>query len=147
MGRKTKFIEKLTEEQKSSLKKGYTYGKSPLYRRKCHCILLSHSGKDCKELSEFFGVSVHSIREWLKRWEKGGLKGLALKAGRGRKPKLDLNQSKHVKIVKTLIKNEPRNLNRVTAKLQSNLGIEVSKKTLQRFLKNLNTDGNVSESD
>lgn len=45
MSRKFKFIEKLSEEQKSSLQKGYRFGKSPLFRRKCHCILLSHNGQ------------------------------------------------------------------------------------------------------
>ncbi len=147
MGRKSKHIEKLTEEQKSSLKKGYTYGKSPLFRRKCQCILLSHSGQTPKELSQVFGVSIHSIREWLKRWERQGLEGLKLKPGRGRKPKLNTDQSKHVKTVKALIENEPKNLLRVTAQIQQELGIDVSKKTLKRFLKNLNTDGNVSVED
>ncbi|MFT6358806.1 MAG: hypothetical protein ACJAYJ_003033, partial [Saprospiraceae bacterium] len=41
MSRKNRFIEKLTEAQKSALEKGYRRGKSHLYRRKCHCILLS----------------------------------------------------------------------------------------------------------
>ena len=143
MGRKSKYIENLTEEQKSSLKKGYTYGKSPLYRRKCHCILLSHERKRVKELSSFFSVSEHSIREWLKLWERQGLDGLKLKPGRGRKPKLKTNEEKHVETVKTLIENEPKNLKRVTTQIEEELGIEVSKKTLKRFLKNLNTDGNV----
>ena len=143
MGRKSKHIENLTEEQKSSLKKGYTHGKSPLFRRKCHCILLNHSGKTVKELSSFFNISEHSIRVWLKLWEKDGIDGLALKPGRGRKPKLKTSNSEHTEIVKTLIENEPKNLTRVTAQIAGELGIEVSKKTLKRFLKNLNTDGNV----
>ena len=145
MGRNSKHIENLTEEQKSSLKKGYTYGKSPLFRRKCHCILLSHSGKTVQELSSFFGISVHSIREWLKQWEKQGLEGLKLKPGRGRKPKLKTTDAKHVQTVKVLIENEPKNLNRVSAQIAKELGIEVSKKTLSRFLKNLNTDGSASD--
>lgn len=147
MGRKSKYIENLTEEQKSSLKKGYTYGKSPLFRRKCHCILLSHEGKTVKELSSFFSISVHSIRKWLKLWERQGIEGLKLKPGRGRKPKLKTNEKNHVETVKELIENEPKNLKRVTAQIEDELGIEVSKKTLKRFLKNLNTAGNVSVED
>lgn len=143
MGRKSKHIENLTEEQKSSLQKGYTHGKSPLFRRKCHCILLNHSGKTVKELSSFFSISEHSIRVWLKLWEKDGIDGLALKPGRGRKPKLEPSNSKHTETVKRLIENEPKNLTRVTAQIEGELGIEISKKTLKRFLKNLNTDGSV----
>lgn len=147
MSRKNKFIEKLTKEQKSSLKKGYQTGKSHIFRRKCHCILLSHEGKTVNELCEFFSVSRISIYKWLKKWESQGIVGLELKPGRGRPPKLNLKDQKQVKKIKTLVENEPKNLNRVVGQLQSELGIDLSKKTLKRFLKNLNTDGNDSEED
>jgi len=147
MGRKSKHIENLTEEQKSSLRMGYKYGNSPLYRRKCHCILLNHSGKTTKELSSIFSVSVQSIQRWLKLWERQGIEGLKLKPGRGRKPKLKTSESKHVETVKMLVENDPKNLLRVTAQIEDKLGIEVSKKTLKRFLKNLNSDGNVFAED
>ena len=144
MGRKSKHIENLTEEQKSSLNRGYCHGTSPLFRRKCHCILLSHSGKTTEELSTIFSVHVVSIRKWLRIWEAEGIEGLQLKPGRGRKAKLQTDQEEHVEIVKELIRNEPKNLDRVTAQVDDRLGINVSKKTLKRFLKNLNTDGNDS---
>ena len=142
MGRKAKFVKKLIEEQKSSLQKGYSHGKSPLFRRKCHCILLNNIGKDATELSSFFQVGRQTILNWLHAWEKEGIEGLKLKPGRGRKPKL---KKEHTEIVKTLIENEPKNLHRVTAQIKDELDIELSKKTLKRFLKNLNTNGSVSE--
>ena len=77
---------------------------------------------------------------WLHLWEQEGQQGLKLKPGRGRKPKLD--KDKHVNVIKTLIENEPKNLTRVVAQIESELDIKVSKKTLQRFLKNLNISGN-----
>ena len=142
MGRKPKQIKKLTEEQKSSLKRGYTYGKSPVYRRRCHCILLNDSGKTIRELSSYFETGEQSIRQWLKLWERQGIAGLQLQPGRGRKPKLKTDETEHVETVKELIENEPKNLTRVKVQLEERLGIEVSKKTLKRFLKNLNTVGN-----
>ncbi|MCR9288069.1 MAG: helix-turn-helix domain-containing protein [Bacteroidetes bacterium] len=142
MSRKRKFIEKLTEAQKRALEKGYRTGKSHLIRRKCHCILLSHEGKAVKELKEFFGVSAHSIYAWFKLWETEGIKGLKLKPGRGRPPKLDLTNEQQVKKIKTLVENEPQNLNRVVDHVKSKMDIDLSKKTLQRFLKNLNMSGN-----
>lgn len=147
MSRKNKFIEKLSEEQKSSLQKGYTFGKSPLYRRKCHCILLSHSGQTVAEISTLFVVGQPSIRKWLKLWETEGLKGLELKPGRGRNPKLNTNDEGHVRKVKKLIENEPQNLNQVKDQIAEELGIDLSKRTLQRFLKNLNIVGNDFEKD
>ena len=142
MGRKPKQIKKLTEEQKSSLKRGYTYGKSPVYRRRCHCILLNDSGKTIRELSSYFEAGEQSIRQWLKLWERQGIAGLQLRPGRGRKAKLKTDETEHVETVKELIENEPKNLTRVKAQLEERLGIGVSKKTLKRFLKNLNTVGN-----
>jgi len=145
MGRKSKFIELLTEEQKTSLQKGYSHGKSPLFRRRCHCILQSNTGKTTKQLASFFDVNTLTVLSWFILWEKQGIEGLRLKAGRGRKPKLKIDDPQHVKIVKTLIEKENQNLTTVRSQVTDQLGIELSKKTLQRFLKNLNTDGNDSE--
>ena len=141
MGRKSKFIEILTEDDKASLQHGYTHCKSPLFRRKCHCILQSNAGKTTKELASFFQVNTISILNWFKLWEKEGIEGLKLKAGRGRKPKLNPSNQNHVKVIKTLIENENQNLNKVSSQVADQLGIEFSKKTLKRFLKSLNTDG------
>jgi len=144
MSRKNRFIEKLTEAQKSALEKGYRTGKSHLYRRKCHCILLSHERNTVKDLAIFFKVSQHSIYTWLNLWEKNGISALQLQPGRGRPPKLKSTDEEQVKQVKTLVENEPQNLNRVVGQIKSELNIDLSKKTLQRFLKNLNTYGNAS---
>ncbi len=130
MSRKLKFIEKLTEEQKGSLQKGYTFGSSPYFRRKCHCILSSHAGHNVSELSDLFSVSDQSIRAWLKQWEKKGIAGLELKPGRGQKPKLKIDEATHVEKVKQLVENEPQNLNQVRDQIAQELDINLSKRTL-----------------
>lgn len=141
MGRKKRFI-KLTEAEKSSLEKCYKTGTSHVYRRKCHCILLSNEGKDVHELSDYFDVHTVTVYSWFNEWESSGAKGLELKPGRGRKAKLSLNNDQHVNKVKEFVQNEPQNLNRVLPMIKEELGVELSKKTLKRFLKNLNTVGN-----
>jgi len=143
MGRKPKFIEILMEDEKASLQRGYSQGKSPLFRRKCHCILQSNRGKTAKELAGFFQVNPLTVLGWFKLWENEGIEGLKLKPGRGRKPKLDPSDQEHVKVVKTLIENDNQNLNKVRAQVSEQLGAEMSKRTLQRFLKSLNTGGSV----
>jgi len=145
MSRKKRFIEKLTKEQKSSLEKGNRSGKSHLFRRKCQCILLSHSGHTVNELSELFEVTKQSIYKWFNSWEEFGIEGLQLKPGRGRPKKLQLDSKSQVKKIKSLIENEPKNLKLVVGQIKTELGIDLSKKTLKRFLKNLNTNGNDSE--
>ena len=147
MSRKNKYIEKLTKEQKRSLEKGYKTGKSFVFRRKCHSILLSHEGQTVNELSQFFGVSTITVYTWLREWESQGIKGLKVKPGQGRPPKLKLDDQNQVKTVKALVENEPKNLTRVVGQLKSELGVDLSKKTLKRFLKNLNTSGSDSEND
>ena len=145
MSRKNKFVSKLSSTEERSLKKGYKTGKSFIFRRKCHAILLSNEGQRVKELSCFFDVTPISVYGWLNAWETQGIKGLERKAGQGRPPKLSMENQTHVKRVKTLVENEPQNLNLVLSQLESELAIDMSKKTLQRFLKNLNTDGSDSE--
>lgn len=145
MSRKNKYIEELTEGQKSSLEKGYKTGKSHIFRRKCQGILKSHEGQTVAELSLLFGVTPRTIYGWFKEWEMGGIEGLKLKPGRGRPAKLDTANEVHVQIVKTLIENEPKNTKKVVEQVQEALDIEFSKKTLKRFLKNLNTNGNAFE--
>ncbi|MEQ9442718.1 MAG: helix-turn-helix domain-containing protein [Cyclobacteriaceae bacterium] len=146
MSRKKRFIE-LSEGQKRLLEKGYKTGKSHLFRRKCQSMLLSNEGKTVTELSQIFEVSQISIYAWFNRWETDGIEGLKLKPGRGRPAKLRTDDQQQVKIVKILVENEPKNLNRVVGQVQSELGVSVSKKTLQRFLKNLNTSGSVFAGD
>ena len=142
MSRKKRYIEKLTKEEKISLEKGYRIGKSHVFRRKCQCILLSNTGSSVEELAILYQVRTRTIYDWFNRWEQEGLEGLKLKPGRGRPTKLSAENAKQVKVVKQLIENEPKNLNRVVAQVETELAIELSKKTLIRFLKNLNTHGN-----
>lgn len=144
MGRKKKYIKGLTDEEKSSLEKGYKTGKSHLTRRKCQAILLSHSGKTVDELAVFFKVHTQSVYSWYKLWESEGIKGLELKPGRGRKPKL--NEDSQMKRIKTLVDNDPQNLKNVVTQIKEEFDVDLSKRTLKRFLKkNLIIDGNDSE--
>nr|WP_299455286.1 helix-turn-helix domain-containing protein [uncultured Microscilla sp.] len=96
------------------------------------------------ELSDFFNVSKVSISTWLNEWEMGGIEGLYLKPGRGRPKKLNPDNVEEVKTIKTLIENEPKNLQRVVGQIKEELGIDLCKKTLQRFLKELTIGGNGS---
>ena len=108
MSRKKRFIKKLAAEQNRPLEKGYRTGKSHLYRRKCHCILLSSKGKTVQELADLYSVKTRTIYSWFDLWESQGTKGLELKPGRGRKPRLDVSNGTQVKTVKALVENEPK---------------------------------------
>jgi len=145
MSRKKRYIKKLTEEQKSSLEKEYKTGTTHTYRRKCRSILLSNSGKSIPEIAEQLETTAHSIYIWFNAYEKGGLDALKLKPGRGRKPKLSIDNEVQVSKIKKSLTKDAQNLNQLLAELEEAFSLSMSKKTLKRFLKNLVTDGNVSD--
>ena len=142
MSRSKRFIQNLTEEQKASLVEGYKNGSVHHFRIRCQCILQSSQGKTVSELSQLHNVSLLTIYKWFNRWESEGIQGLQIRSGRGRKRKLDFDNSDHVKQVKQSLKKENRNLNQLKADVESSLGFPISKITLRRFLKKLVTDTN-----
>lgn len=146
MSRKKRYIENLTVEQISSLEDGFKTGKAHHYRMRCQCILLSFRGKSVNELSDHFGKSIITIYNWFNRWESQGIQGLEIREGRGRKRKLDFDNSDHVKQVKQSLKIENRSLKQLQNDLESKLGFEISRSSLRRFLKRLVTDTNDLES-
>ena len=109
MSRKKRYIENLTADQVSALENGFKYGKTHHYRSRCQCILLSYSGKSVPELCEFYQKSHLTIYNWFNRWESEGLSGLEIRSGRGRKRKLDFDNSDHVKLVQQSLRLENRN--------------------------------------
>ena len=137
---KKRFI-RLTQKEKEKLEYAYRRGKGAHYRNRCRAILLSDKGYDIDSLVEIFGTTRQTIYRWFNRYEKAHLEGLKNQGTRGRHAKLDIHNEKTVKLVKRLIENEPRNLNKVLAELEQQLGIELSRRTLNRFLKKLVFDG------
>jgi transposase len=128
---------KLTEAELKTLQEGHKNGSQFQFRNRCFCLILSSQGKSVPELTQFFEVSRITIYSWLEAWEKSGITGLMNKPGRGRKPILSVQNSKHVKSVKAAIKRNPQSVKRAVAELESKIGTEMHPETLKRFLKNL----------
>ena len=141
MSRKKRYIENLTETDIESLQKGFKEGKSHRFRNRCKAILLSCQGYDTNQLCEIFEVGLLSIYRWMDKWENEGIAGLVDKKGRGRNPILTTAKKDRVQTVEQAIEKSPKNLNKVLAEIKEELGVDLSKLTLKRFLKNLNDDG------
>ena len=123
---------RLTEQEEQELKALYKNGVYIIERKRSQCLLLSHQGKTINELAGIFGVTRLTISHWLDKWKQGGLKGIRLGCGRGRKQKLaGIGQEQ----LEAYVKQHSRNLNAVVALIKEKHAVEVSKKTLQRFLK------------
>lgn len=142
MSRKKRYIQNLTSTEIEALTDGYKNGLAHHYRNRCQCILLSFEGNSVSDLCQFYEVSQLTIYNWFNRWESQGIEGLKIRSGRGRKRKLDFDNSDHVKQVKKSLKVENRNLNQLKNDLETELKLEISKSSLRRFLKKLVTDTN-----
>lgn len=145
MSRKKRYIEKLTTKEIKDLEHGFKNGKSHTYRSRCKSILLSHEGWQCSAIANFFDVTLVTVYKWLDRWEAGSIKNLSDKAGRGRKPILDLSKIAHVELVNRVIDESPSNIRKALSEIEEELEVSMSRKTLKRFLKNLSGDGKDSE--
>jgi transposase len=128
---------KLTESEIVTLQEGHKNGSQFQFRNRCFCLILSHQGKTVPELAQFFEASRITIYSWLDAWETNGIVGLMNKPGQGRKPILSLQNSAHVKQVKSAIKKNPQSVKSVVAELESKIGSRMHPETLKRFLKNL----------
>lgn len=134
---------KLTELQRQELEQGYNYGQSPVFRKRCHVVLLKSTGRSSADVSSIVGMNQMSINNWLNRYECEGIEGLKNKPGQGRKPILDTVSEKDK--IKKAVQQERQRLDQAKQMLEKDLNKEFSKRTLQRFLKKLSAD--TSESD
>ena len=131
---KTKVIE-LTAEQRAALEKGYRTGKSHCFRTRCQMILLKSEQRNSVEVAEVLGCCEMVVNNWLVRYEKEGIKGLATRAGRGRPPILSQQNPQHLQKVEAEIKKHPNSVKTVVAKLGEDLDLMMHPETLKRFLK------------
>jgi transposase len=131
---KTKVIE-LTVEQRAELEKGYRTGKSHCFRVRCQVILLKSEKRTSIEVAEVLGCCEMVVNNWLARYEKEGLEGLATRAGRGRPPILSQQNPQHLQKVEAEIKKNPNSVKTVVAALEADLDLAMHPETLKRFLK------------
>ena len=91
--------------------------------------------RDSVEVGEVLGCCEMVVNNWIARYEKEGIKGLATRAGRGRPPILSQQNPLHLKKVEDEIKNHPNSVKTVVAVLEAELNLAMHPETLKRFLK------------
>jgi transposase len=129
-----RFIQGLSSETTSLLKRIYKQSKHSPVRQRAHCILLSSEGFAIGTLMEILGVSRETIYNWLNAWQAHHFVGLYDRPGRGRKPTFDAEQREQIR---AWVKQNPKNLRLVLQKIQAQWQIKVSLDTLKRVLKSL----------
>ena len=143
MGKKK--IAQLSEEQRTTLEKGYRTGESHTFRQRCQMILLKADNRTSREVAEILGCCEVVVNSWLKRFESEGIMGLETRPGRGRPPILSQQNPEHLKTVAAHLTEHPNSVKTVIARLETEMGVEMSADTLKRFLKKMVTDSVAQE--
>lgn len=138
MSKVRRFIKELSQAQLEELEWGYKYGENNVFRSHCQAILLSHQGYTVQELMQIFDCRKNTIYDWFNRYQSDGVAGLQIKQGRGRKPKL---KAEDKAIVEAKVQQNRRKLSLAKAAIEKELGRELSRSTLIRFLKSMTTVG------
>jgi transposase len=126
-----RFIQ-LTSEETITLQEGMKNGIAHLFRKRCHCLILSSEGYEVKDLAQVLGVSPVTIYGWLNRWEEKGVVGLRDLPGRGRKPILTLADFAQVK---ERVQENAQQLRLARVRIKEELERDFSEKTLRRYIK------------
>jgi len=83
------------------------------YDHRLHCVLLVASGISCEKVAGLFGDSSRTLVNWVRRFDRDGLAGLAEGNHSGRPPRLSAEQLEEVR---NLVRQPP-----ASAGLQANL--------------------------
>lgn len=128
-------IPQLTPLQITELEEGYRGGKAHALRQRCHIVLLKLQGHTAKQIAALEGYPKHqgTINNWVSRYEKLGMSGLKNKKGQGRKS--ILNKETQRETIEKIVQSERQRLNQAKALIETTLQVNMSKKTLTRFLK------------
>ena len=127
----------LSEAQRLELERGYRMGERHCFRMRCLALLLKAEGLSASEVGETTGMEQHTVRKWLKRYEKEGIKGLETRPGRGRKPIMDCSDEE---AVRWAIEQDRQSVNKAREAWQQASGKEASESTFKRFLSALAQD-------
>lgn len=138
MGRFIKI--ELDDNQRKELDNGYRNGKSHAFRTRCQMVLLKSEGRKSKDIVSFLGGCQQAVNNWIKRYKAEGIKGLKVRAGRGR-PNI-LSKTEDLEAVKKAVKQHRQRISIARVELEATLGKEFSARTLNRYLKILTADIN-----
>lgn len=133
----------LSAAQRIELEQRYRTSSNSTISRRCHIILLKSQPRTSKEVAEIVGTNQISVNQWLDRYEAEGIEGLKTRPGRGRKALLD--EKTDAEAIRKAVQKERQRLSQAKQILEEELDKSFSLRTLQRFLKSVNADGNVSD--
>src|SRR5713101_6598816 len=130
-----RFIQDLSPETQSILRRLHKQSSHHRVRQRAHCILLSFQGMTTHELMKVFDVERLTLYNWFNAWDTRRLAGLYDHKGRGRPPKLTIAEQEQVQ---QYIEQHPKDMKKVAHLIEQETSKRVSTKTIKRLLKKAN---------
>jgi transposase len=130
-----RFIKPLSKAQEQRVKHIRDTGRTKRIRHRAHAILLSHDGREIREIAEIFQVDRNTVSNWLDRWDSKGVDGLADKPHPGAPPKLEEDERK---LALELLGESPQRLDFVLVQIEQQTGKSISASTLKRLARGSN---------
>ncbi len=130
-----KFVSTLSAAQIAQLKDLSRAGATARVRFRAHSILLSQRGYTINQIADIYEVHRDTVSGWIAAWEQDGVASLHDQPRSGRPPKLTAAEQE---IALRLLKETPRSIKTVLAKLHQETGKQVSAWTVKRLAKQNN---------
>ena len=124
-----------SNEEITTLEAGVKNHSKSYFRMRCEALLLSSRGYKVVEIAKFCQVRTHTVRAWMDSWEQGGIAGLQIASGRGRKAAIALSDTSLVEQIKQELQLNPQCLAQVGEQISKSTGLSLSKGQLKRFIK------------
>lgn len=115
MRRPTKFVQDLTDEQKSGLQAIMKSDAPQRKRMRAHAILLSSRRFSIDQIAAIYEVDRDRVSTWLEWWQAAGFDGLEDAERTGRPPKLSVDEQAEIL---EIVKAEPRSTRRAVLEFQ-----------------------------
>ena len=114
----TKFVEQLTDEQKSRLQMIMKSDAPQRTRMRAHAVLLSARRFSIDQIAAIYEADRDRVSRWLEWWKQFGFDGLSDGARAGRPPKLSAAEQEQAL---EIVGEEPRSVRRAVAQIDHRL--------------------------
>src|SRR5215831_5475962 len=127
-----RYVRTLTESQRHTLENIMKHAPSPRARARAQSILLSSRRVTIMEIVKIYQVDRDTVSSWIKKWEHTGVESLYDKPRCGRPSKLTQEEKE---LAQQYIKDEPRCLKQLAARLSQKTAKRLSISSLKRLAK------------
>ncbi len=114
----TKFVQELTDEQKSRLQAIMKSDAPHRKRMRAQAVLLSSRRFSIDQIAAIYEVDRDRVSRWLEWWREAEFDGLADEARTGRPPKLSLEEQAQAL---EIVREEPRSTRRAVSEIARRL--------------------------